>query len=197
MKYYIPTVIDRTSSGERFYDIFSKLLKERIIFLNGQINDFVASIVIAQLLFLESDNPSSVIYMYINSPGGTIYSGLGIYDTMNYVLPEISTICIGQACSMGALLLSAGTKGKRYTLPNSKIMLHQPFGGYSGQASDFILHAKEIADIKRRINTLLSEHTGQPVNKVEIDVDRDNFMSATECLNYGLVDRIILKREKE
>ena len=195
--YYIPTVIDKTATNERFYDIFSRLLKERIIFLSGQIDDYTTSIIIAQLLFLESDNSNKSIFMYINSPGGIITSGLGIYDTMKYIKPEIATVCIGQACSMGAFLLSAGTKGKRYALPNSKIMIHQPLGGYSGQASDFAIHAKEIIGIKKKINTLLSKHTGQKIDKIEKDVDRDHFMSAEESLKYGLIDKIITKREEE
>ena len=195
--YYIPTVVDNTNNVEKFYDIFSRLLKERIIFLNGQIDDYTTSVIIAQLLFLESDNSSKDIFMYINSPGGIITSGLGIYDTMRYIKPAISTVCVGQACSMGAFLLSAGTKGKRYALPNSKIMIHQPLGGYNGQATDFAIHAKEIIDVKRRINTLLSKHTGQKISRIEKDVDRDHFMSAEEGLKYGLIDKIIYKREEK
>jgi len=195
--YYIPTVVDKSSNTERFYDIFSKLLKERIIFLSGQIDDYMTSVIIAQLLFLESDNPSKPIFMYINSPGGVITSGLGIYDTMKYIKPQITTVCIGQACSMGAFLLSAGSKGKRYALPNSKIMIHQPLGGYSGQASDIAIHTQEIINIKKKINILLSKHTGQKISKIESDSDRDYFMSAEESLKYGLIDKIITKREEK
>lgn len=192
--YYIPTVVDKTSNTERFYDIFSRLLKERIIFLSGQIDDYMTSVIIAQLLFLESDNPRKPIFIYINSPGGIITSGLGIYDTMKYIKPEIYTVCIGQACSMGAFLLSAGTKGKRYALPNAKIMIHQPLGGYNGQESDIAIHAKEIFNIKKKINTLLAINTGQKIEKIERDADRDYFMSAEEGLKYGIVDKIISKR---
>ena len=194
--YHIPTVVDRSANSERFYDIFSKLLKERIIFISGPIDDDTTSLVIAKLLFLESDNPSKPICMYINSPGGIITSGLGIYDTMQYIKPDIHTVCIGQACSMGAFLLSAGSKGKRYALPNSKIMIHQPIGGCSGQASDVVIQAKEIINIKQRMNKLLSYHTGQTVSKIEKDADRDYFMSAEEGVKYGIIDEIIRNKQK-
>ena len=191
---YIPIVIEQTAKSERAFDIFSRLLKERVVFVNGQVEDYMASVVIAQLLFLESEAPSKEIFMYINSPGGVITAGLGIYDTMQYIKSEVSTLCVGQACSMGALLLAAGEKGKRYALPNSRIMIHQPLGGYRGQATDIEIHAKEMLLIKKKLNTILSGHTGQKVTKIEKDVDRDNFMSPEEAKKYGIVDKIISKR---
>ena len=191
---YIPIVIEQTAKSERAFDIFSRLLKERVVFVNGQVEDYMASIVIAQLLFLESEDPSKEIFMYINSPGGVVTAGLGIYDTMQYIKSEISTLCVGQACSMGALLLAAGEKGKRYALPNSRIMIHQPLGGYRGQATDIEIHAKEMLLLKKRLNTILSGHTRQRVTKIEKDVDRDNFMSPEQAKKYGIIDKIISKR---
>ena len=191
---YIPVVIEQTAKSERAFDIFSRLLKERVVFVNGRIEDNMASIVVAQLLFLESEDPRKEIFMYINSPGGVITAGLGIHDTMQYIKPEVSTLCVGQACSMGAFLLATGGKGKRYALPNSRIMIHQPSGGYRGQATDIEIHAKEILQFKKRLNKILSEHTGQKMSKIEKDVDRDNFMSPEQAKEYGIIDRIITKR---
>ncbi len=191
---YIPVVIEQTAKSERAFDIFSRLLKERVVFVNGQIEDNMASIVVAQLLFLESEDPHKEIFMYINSPGGVITAGLGIHDTMQYIKPEVSTLCVGQACSMGAFLLATGGKGKRYALPNSRIMIHQPSGGYRGQATDIEIHAKEILQFKKRLNKILSEHIGQKMSKIEKDVDRDNFMSPEQAKEYGIIDRIITKR---
>ena len=191
---YIPVVIEQTAKGERSFDIYSRLLKERIIFLSGQVDDNLAAVIVAQLLFLESEDPEQEISLYINSPGGIITSGLAIYDTMQYIKPKVSTICIGQACSMGAFLLSAGEQGKRFALPNSRIMIHQPLGGFKGQATDIEIHAKEILQIKDRLNNLLALHTAQKVSKVVKDVERDNFMSAQQAKEYGLIDKIILKR---
>ncbi len=191
----IPIVIEQTTKGERSYDIFSRLLKERIIFMTGEINDDLSSLIISQLLFLESENHSKDIYIYINSPGGIVSSGLSIYDTMQFIKPDVSTIVVGQACSMAAVLLSAGTCGKRFSLPNSRIMIHQPLGGYYGQASDVKIHAQEIIKIKRNLNLILSKHTGKNIKKIEVDVDRDKFMSPEESLKYGLIDRIISERE--
>ena len=191
---YIPVVIEQTAKSERAFDIFSRLLKERVVFVNGRIEDNMASIVVAQLLFLESEDPHKEIFMYINSPGGVITAGLGIHDTMQYIKPEVSTLCVGQACSMGAFLLATGGKGKRYALPNSRIMIHQPSGGYRGQATDIEIHAKEILQFKKRLNKILSEHTGQKMSKIEKDVDRDNFMSPEQAKEYGIIDRIITKR---
>lgn len=188
---YIPYVIEKTGRGERSYDIYSRLLKDRIILLSGEINDPVASSVVAQLLFLEAEDPDKDIYLYINSPGGVITSGMSIYDTMNYIKPDICTICIGQAASMGAFLLSSGAKGKRYSLPNSRIMIHQPLGGAQGQATDIQIQAKEIMRMKESLNKILSEQTGQDIKKIEEDTDRDNFMSAIEACNYGLIDEVI------
>jgi ATP-dependent Clp protease protease subunit len=191
---YIPIVIEQTAKSERAFDIFSRLLKDRVIFVSGQIEDNMASVVIAQLLFLESEDPNKDIFMYINSPGGVVSSGLAMYDTMQYIQPEVSTICIGQACSMGAFLLASGAKGKRYALPNSRIMIHQPLGGYRGQASDIEIHAREILQLRDKLNSILGKHTGQKISKIEKDVDRDNFMSSDKALEYGIIDKIIDKR---
>ncbi|NVJ52884.1 MAG: ATP-dependent Clp endopeptidase proteolytic subunit ClpP [Campylobacteraceae bacterium] len=188
---YIPYVVEKSGRGERSYDIYSRLLKDRIIMLSGEINDQVASTVVAQLLFLEAEDPDKDIYLYINSPGGVITSGMSIYDTMNYIKPDVCTICVGQAASMGAFLLSSGVKGKRYSLPNSRIMIHQPLGGAQGQATDIQIQAKEIQRMKDDLNRMISEQTGQPLDVVEKDTDRDNFMSATEACKYGLVDEVI------
>ncbi len=188
---YIPYVVEKSGRGERSYDIYSRLLKDRIIMLSGEINDPVASTVVAQLLFLEAEDPEKDIYLYINSPGGVITSGMSIYDTMNYIKPDVCTICIGQAASMGAFLLSSGAKGKRYSLPNSRIMIHQPLGGAQGQATDIQIQAKEIQRMKDSLNQLLSEQTGQPIEVIERDTDRDNFMSAQEASDYGLIDKVI------
>ncbi len=192
---YIPMVVEQTGKGERSFDIYSRLLKERIIFLSDEVNDVTASLVVAQLLFLESEDPDKDIYLYINSPGGSITSGMAIYDTMNYIKPEVSTICIGMAASMGAFLLAAGQKGKRYALPNSEIMIHQPLGGFKGQATDIDIHAKRILKIKETLNEILSERTGQPIDKIKQDVERDYFMSADEAKEYGLVDEVIIKKK--
>lgn len=192
----VPMVVEQTSRGERSYDIFSRLLKDRIIMLSGEINDDVANLVVAQLLFLESEDPDKDIHLYINSPGGSITSGMAIYDTMQYVKPDVSTICIGMAASMGSFLLSSGAKGKRFALPNSEIMIHQPLGGFQGQATDFDIHAKRILKIKESLNKILSENTNQPIEKIECDVERDYFMGAEEAMNYGLVDKVIIKNEK-
>ena len=192
----VPMVVEQTSRGERSYDIFSRLLKDRIIMLSGEINDDVANLVVAQLLFLESEDPDKDIHLYINSPGGSITSGMAIYDTMQYVKPDVSTICIGMAASMGSFLLSSGAKGKRFALPNSEIMIHQPLGGFQGQATDFDIHAKRILKIKESLNRILSENTNQPLEKIERDVERDYFMGAEEAMNYGLVDKVIIKNEK-
>ncbi|CAL4324127.1 ATP-dependent Clp protease proteolytic subunit [Buchnera aphidicola (Thelaxes suberi)] len=190
----IPVVIEQTERGERSYDIYSRLLKERIIFISGQIEDFMANIIIAQLLFLESENAAKDIYLYINSPGGIVSAGMSIYDTMQFIKPNINTICIGQACSMAALLLCSGKKGKRYALPNSRMMIHQPLGGFEGQASDIEIHAQEIITIKKTINTLIAKHTNQLLKKVEQDTERDHFFSAKKAVKYGLIDDILNKR---
>ncbi len=190
----IPIVVEQTSRGERAYDIYSRLLKDRIIFLGTGIDDIVANTVIAQLLFLEADDPDKDIYLYINSPGGIVTSGLAIYDTMNYIKCPVSTICIGQAASMSALLLGAGTKGKRFSLPHSRIMIHQPMGGFQGQATDIEIHAKEILKLKETLNKILSSHTGQPIEKIQADTDRDFFMSGEDAKQYGLVDEVIAKK---
>jgi ATP-dependent Clp protease proteolytic subunit ClpP (EC 3.4.21.92) len=190
----IPIVIEQTPRGERAYDIYSRLLKDRIILLGTPIDDHVANLVIAQLLFLESEDPDKDIYMYINSPGGVVTAGLAIYDTMNYIKPDVVTICMGQAASMAAFLLSAGAKGKRYSLPNARIMIHQPIGGFQGQATDIEIHAKEILRLKRMLNEYLAKHTGQPIEKIEADTERDYFMSAEEAKEYGLIDKVIYKR---
>jgi len=191
----IPTVIEKTGRGERAYDIYSRLLKDRIIMLQGEINDHVASIIVAQMLFLEAENPEKDIYLYINSPGGVVTSGFAIYDTMNYIKPDVVTICMGQAASMGAFLLSSGAKGKRFALPHARIMIHQPLGGAQGQATDIEIHAKEILRLKKELNKILAENTGQSVRKIERDTERDFFMSAEEALKYGLIDKVLKKRE--
>ena len=187
----VPMVVEQTSRGERSYDIFSRLLKERIIMLSGEVNDDTANLIVAQLLFLESEDPDKDIYLYINSPGGSITSGMAIYDTMQYIKCDVSTICIGMAASMGAFLLSCGAKGKRFALPNAEIMIHQPLGGFQGQATDFEIHAKRILKIKENLNKILSENTGKPLDTIKADVERDNFMSADEAKAYGLVDEVI------
>ena len=191
----VPIVVEQTNRGERSYDIFSRLLQERIIFLGEEVNDITASLVVAQLLFLESIDPDKEIKLYINSPGGSVSSGFAIYDTMQYIKCDVSTICIGMAASMGAFLLAAGTKGKRFSLPNSEIMIHQPMGGTRGQASDIAIHAEHILKMKKTLNTILSQRTGQPFEKVERDTDRDNFMSAEEAKEYGLIDEVIAPRK--
>jgi len=187
----VPFVIEQTSRGERSYDIYSRLLKDRIIFLGESIDDHISSLVIAQMLFLEAEDPDKDIYLYVNSPGGIVTSGMAIYDTMQYIKPDVATICIGQAASMGSLLLAAGAKGKRSALPNSRIMIHQPAGGFQGQASDIEIQAKEIIKVKKKLNDIYARHTGQKVEKVEKDVDRDYFMSAQEAMEYGLIDKVI------
>ncbi|HKM19604.1 MAG TPA: ATP-dependent Clp endopeptidase proteolytic subunit ClpP [Aliarcobacter sp.] len=192
---YIPYVVEKTGRGERSYDIYSRLLKDRIIMLSGEINDAVASTVVAQLLFLEAEDPEKDIYLYINSPGGVVTSGMSIFDTMNYIKPDVCTICIGQAASMGAFLLSSGTKGKRYSLPNSRIMIHQPLGGARGQATDIQIQAREIQRLKDTLNSILASQTGQDVKTIEKDTDRDNFMSADEACKYGLIDEVIAKHK--
>lgn len=191
----VPTVIEMTNRGERAYDIYSRLLKERIIFISGEINDVTADLVVAQLLFLESEDPNKDIQIYINSPGGSVSAGFAIFDTMNYIKPDVSTICIGMAASMGAFLLAAGKKGKRFALPNSEIMIHQPLGGAQGQASDIMIHAEKIIEIRQRINKILAEETGQPLEKIEHDTDRDYFLSADEAKEYGLIDNVIRERD--
>jgi ATP-dependent Clp protease protease subunit len=191
----VPIVIEQTPRGERAYDIYSRLLRDRIILLGSPIDDHVANLIVAQLLFLESEDPDKDIYMYINSPGGVVTAGLAIYDTMKYIKPDIVTICMGQAASMGAFLLSAGTKGKRYALPSARIMIHQPLGGFQGQATDIEIHAKEILRLKRYLNEKLAEHTGQPLEKIEQDTERDYFMSAYEAVEYGLIDKVIERRK--
>lgn len=191
----IPMVVEQTAKGERSYDIYSRLLKERVIFLTGQVEDHMANLICAQLLFLESENPEKDIYLYINSPGGSVTAGMSIYDTMQFIKPNVSTVCMGQACSMGAFLLAGGEKGKRFVLPNSRVMIHQPLGGFQGQASDIQIHAKEILYIKEKLNRLLAEHTGQELSVIERDTDRDNFMSAESAKEYGLVDEVLFKRD--
>ncbi len=190
----VPMVVEQTSRGERSYDIYSRLLKERVIFLTGQVEDHMANLVVAQLLFLESENPDKDIFLYINSPGGSVTAGMSIYDTMQFIRPNVSTVCMGQACSMGAFLLAGGAPGKRYVLPNSRVMIHQPLGGFQGQASDIQIHAQEILSIKNKLNHLLAEHTGQPLEIIERDTDRDNFMSAEQAVEYGLVDSVLTHR---
>lgn len=192
----IPMVIETSGRGERAYDIYSRLLKERVVFLVGPVTEASANLVVAQFLFLESENSEKDIHFYINSPGGMVSAGLAIYDTMQYIKPDVSTLCIGQAASMGALLLTAGAKGKRYCLPNSRVMIHQPLGGFQGQASDIEIHAREIIYLKGRLNEIMAKHTGRPVSEIEKDTDRDNFMSATESVNYGLVDAVLTQREE-
>ncbi|OIN09061.1 ATP-dependent Clp endopeptidase proteolytic subunit ClpP [Oceanisphaera psychrotolerans] len=191
----IPMVVEQTAKGERSYDIYSRLLKERVIFLTGQVEDHMANLICAQLLFLESENPEKDIYLYINSPGGSVTAGMSIYDTMQFIKPNVSTVCMGQACSMGAFLLAGGAAGKRFALPNSRVMIHQPLGGFQGQASDIQIHAKEILYIKEKLNRLLAEHTGQELSIIERDTDRDNFMSSEQAKEYGLVDEVLFKRD--
>ena len=193
----IPMVVEQTPRCERSYDIYSRLLKDRIIMLSGEVNDAVASSIVAQLLFLEAEDPQKDIYFYINSPGGVITSGMAIYDTMNYIRPDVCTICIGQAASMGAFLLSSGTKGKRYALPHARIMIHQPLGGAQGQATDIEIQAKEILRMKAELNEILAKNCGQSVKKLEKDTDRDNFMSAAEAVEYGIIDEVLVQKEKE
>jgi ATP-dependent Clp protease protease subunit len=195
MNALVPMVVEQTAKGERSFDIYSRLLKERIIFLTGQVEDNMANLIVAQLLFLEAEDPEKDIYLYINSPGGVVTAGMAILDTMNFIKPNVVTICMGQACSMGSFLLAAGTQGKRYALANSRVMIHQPLGGYQGQASDIAIHAKEIIDLKKKLNTMLSQYTGQDFEKVEKDTDRDNFLSAEEAKEYGLVDHVITSRD--
>lgn len=192
----VPMVVEQSGRGERAYDIYSRLLKERVVFLVGPVNDVMANLIVAQLLFLESENPDKDIYLYINSPGGSVTAGLAIYDTMQFIKPNVSTLCIGQAASMGAFLLAAGEKGKRYCLPNSRVMIHQPLGGFQGQASDIEIHAREILSIRERLNEMLAHHTGQPIDRIEKDTDRDNFLSATAAVEYGLVDKVLTSRSE-
>ncbi|EEN5623659.1 ATP-dependent Clp endopeptidase proteolytic subunit ClpP [Salmonella enterica subsp. enterica serovar Typhimurium] len=190
----VPMVIEQTSCGERSFDIYSRLLKERVIFLTGQVEDHMANLIVAQMLFLEAENPEKDIYLYINSPGGVITAGMSIYDTMQFIKPDVSTICMGQAASMGAFLLTAGAKGKRFCLPNSRVMIHQPLGGYQGQATDIEIHAREILKVKGRMNELMAHHTGQSLEQIERDTERDRFLSAPEAVEYGLVDSILTHR---
>ncbi len=190
----VPMVVEQSGRGERSFDIFSRLLRERVIFLTGEVEDHMANLIVAQLLFLEADNAEKDVHLYINSPGGVVTAGMAIYDTMNFITPDVSTICLGQACSMGSFLLSAGAKGKRYALANSRVMIHQPLGGFRGEASDIEIHAREIIQLKGKLNELLAKHTGQPVERLEKDTDRDNFMSAEQACEYGLVDKVIEKR---
>jgi ATP-dependent Clp protease, protease subunit len=191
----VPIVVEQTNRGERSYDIYSRLLKDRIIMLSEEVNDVTASLIVSQLLFLEGEDPDKDIYIYINSPGGSITAGMAIYDTMQYIKPDVSTICVGMAASMGAFLLAAGAKGKRFALPNAEIMIHQPLGGYQGQATDIGIHAERILKIKKNLNKILSERTGKPIEQVEKDTERDNFMSSEEALNYGLIDEVITKKK--
>ena len=190
----VPMVVEQTSRGERAYDIFSRLLKERVVFLIGPVEDHMANLIVAQLLFLESENPDKDIHIYINSPGGSVTAGLSIYDTMQFIKPDVSTMCVGQAASMGALLLAGGAPGKRFTLPNSRMMIHQPLGGYQGQATDIDIHAREILSIRDRLNSILAHHTGQPIERVQEDTERDNFMAPEKAQEYGLVDEVLRDR---
>ena len=190
----VPMVIEQTARGERAYDIYSRLLKERVVFVVGPVEDYMANVVVAQLLFLESENPDKDIHLYINSPGGSVTAGLSIYDTMQFIKPDVSTICVGQAASMGALLLAGGAKGKRYCLPHSRMMIHQPLGGFQGQATDIDIHAREILLVRERLNKILSSHTGQPMERIQADTDRDNFMGAEQSKEYGLIDEILVSR---
>ena len=192
----VPMVIETSGRGERAYDIYSRLLRERVIFLVGPVNDGTANLIVAQLLFLESENPDKDIFFYINSPGGSVTAGMAIYDTMQFIKPNVSTLCIGQACSMGSFLLAAGEKGKRYCLPNSRVMIHQPMGGFQGQASDIEIHAKEILFLKQKLNSMLAHHTGQTIERIERDTDRDNFLSAEAAVEYGLVDKVLTSRDE-
>ena len=191
----VPMVIEQSGRGERAYDIYSRLLKERVIFLVGPVNDVTANLVVAQLLFLEAENPDKDIHFYINSPGGSVSAGLSVYDTMQFIKPDVSTLCMGQACSMGAFLLAAGAQGKRFALPNSRVMIHQPMGGFQGQASDIAIHAKEILSLRAKLNELMAQHTGQTIERIERDTDRDNFLSAQEAAEYGLIDKVLTKRD--
>lgn len=190
----VPIVVEQTARGERSYDIYSRLLKERVIFLVGKVEDYMANLVVAQLLFLESENPDKDIHLYINSPGGSVTAGMAIYDTMQFIKPDVSTMCIGQAASMGALLLAGGAHGKRYCLPHSRVMIHQPLGGFQGQASDIDIHAREILQIRDRLNQILANHTGQTLQKIEQDTDRDNFLGAQQAVDYGLIDKVLTSR---
>ena len=190
----IPMVVEQTARGERSYDIYSRLLKERVVFLVGPVEDYTANVVVAQLLYLESENPDKDIHLYVNSPGGAVTAGMAIYDTMQYIKPDVSTMCIGQAASMGAVLLAGGAKGKRFCLPSSRVMVHQPLGGFSGQASDFDIHAREILRVRERLNQILSDHTGQPIEKIAEDTERDRFLEAEEAKEYGLIDEVLSSR---
>lgn len=190
----VPMVVEQSGRGERAYDIYSRLLRERVVFLVGPVNDASANLVVAQLLFLESENPDKDIYFYINSPGGSVTAGMSIYDTMQFIKPDVSTLCVGQAASMGAFLLAAGAKGKRFCLPNSRVMIHQPLGGFQGQASDIEIHAREILTLRTKLNEMLAKHSGQPVERIEKDTDRDNFMSAQDAMAYGIVDKVLSSR---
>lgn len=190
----VPMVIEQTARGERSFDIYSRLLKERVIFLVGQVEDYMANLVVAQLLFLESENPDKDIHLYINSPGGSVTAGMAIYDTMQFIKPDVSTMCIGQAASMGALLLTGGAAGKRYCLPHSRVMIHQPLGGFQGQASDFDIHAREILSIREKLNKILAHHTGQTLKKIQQDTDRDNFLDSEQAVEYGLIDKVLSNR---
>ena len=192
----VPMVIEQSGRGERAYDIYSRLLKERVVFLVGTVNEISANLIVAQLLFLESENPDKDIYFYINSPGGSVSAGMAIYDTMQFVKPDVSTLCVGQAASMGSLLLAAGTKGKRFCLPNSRVMIHQPMGGFQGQASDIEIHAREILYLKQRLNEILAHHTGQKIEKIERDTDRDTFLAGEDAVKYGLVDKVLSRRSE-
>jgi len=194
MNALVPMVVEQTAKGERSYDIYSRLLKENVIFLVGQVEDHMANLIVAQMLFLEAENPEKDIFLYINSPGGSVTAGMAIYDTMKFIKPDVSTVCVGQAASMGAFLLSGGAKGKRYCLPNARVMIHQPLGGFQGQASDFEIHAREILSIKEKLNRLMAEHTGQDYETVARDTDRDNFLSASEAKAYGLIDQVLTNR---
>lgn len=191
----VPMVIEQSARGERAYDIYSRLLKERVIFMVGQVEDYMANLIVAQLLFLEAENPDKDIHLYINSPGGSVTAGMSIYDTMQFIKPDVSTICIGQACSMGALLLTGGAAGKRHCLPHSRMMIHQPLGGFQGQASDIEIHAREILTIRERLNKILADHTGQPIEVIARDTDRDNFMSGEDAVKYRLIDQVLSKRQ--
>ncbi len=194
MAHLVPMVVEQTGRGERSYDIYSRLLKERIIFMVGQVEDHMANLIVAQLLFLEAEDPNKDIHLYINSPGGSVTAGMSIYDTMQFIKPDVSTMCLGQACSMGAFLLTAGAEGKRFALPNARVMIHQPLGGYQGQASDIEIHTREMLKIKHQLNSLLAFHTHKTVKQIEKDTDRDNFMSAEEAMKYGLIDKVVTKR---
>jgi len=193
----VPMVIEQTARGERAYDIYSRLLKERVVFMVGPVEDYMANVVVAQLLFLESENPDKDIHLYINSPGGSVTAGLAIYDTMQFIKADVSTMCIGQAASMGAVLLAGGAKGKRYCLPHSRMMIHQPLGGFQGQATDIDIHAREILSVRERLNKILSNHTGQPMERIQADTDRDNFMGAEQSREYGLIDQILVSRQAD